>query len=333
MGLLNEFKKLFFAAESVSKSAANKATDAGKEAGQQMKNRADELFDDAREAATDFGEDVQAKAGQAWNKAKDTLDDVGDTFMERTEGVRKQAGDFTEKVGKDVLDKTAPLRGKMEHTAESVGKDILEKGGNAVERTKDLAEGIGARILGTTKQAKAKTTDYSQDTYSSAEDFAKGAADDAFTAKNDMAEQAKAKMDAADSSLDDMLEKAKDVGENLSHKVQDTFADLSAKAAAADAAEAKAKASPKIGYDNLKGSLLDGQDDFFAKAERFAQGDYHDKDTKKPAEESIGDVGDIKITRDPNYQRTPTEGTVAGFEDLDGDGNEIIDDAIIEEDE
>lgn len=342
MGLLSEFKKLFFTVESVTKSAADKAAEAGKEASGKVTNRASELFEDARDAAEDFSENLQEKAGQTWDKAKDTLEDVSDTIMDKTEGVREQISNTAEQVGKDVLDKTAPLRDKVADTAESVGgtiiqtsesvgKEIFEKGGSAIDKTKNLAENIGATILGTAGAAKQKASDFTTESFSSAEDFAKGAADSAFATKEELAAQAKAKMDAADDTMDHIIDKAKNMGESLSHKVQDGIDNLNAKAAAADAAEAQTKASPKMGYDNAKGSLLDGQDDFFAKAEKFAQGDYHGKG-KKADEESIGDIGDIKITKDPNYQRTPTEGTVAGFEDLDGDGNEIIDDAIIDED-
>lgn len=66
-------------------------------------------------------------------------------------------------------------------------------------------------------------------------------------------------------------------------------------------------------------SLLDAHDDFFKKAAAFS-GD-------KPADQS-----GVSIQMDPEYQPRPKTGTVPGFEDLDGDGNEIVDDAIIDND-
>ena len=41
----------------------------------------------------------------------------------------------------------------------------------------------------------------------------------------------------------------------------------------------------------------------------------------------------MKITKDPEYKKEEKEGTVYGFEDMDGDGDEIIDDAIIVDDD
>ena len=40
--------------------------------------------------------------------------------------------------------------------------------------------------------------------------------------------------------------------------------------------------------------------------------------------------GDLSIGENPDF-KAPKKGTVKGFEDLDGDGDELIDDAIIEE--
>ena len=72
---------------------------------------------------------------------------------------------------------------------------------------------------------------------------------------------------------------------------------------------------------NTKETLLDGKDDFFARAERYAQGDYHNEGGK-----------DMTIGTNPDHQATKRDGKAAGFEDIDGDGDEIIDDAIIDED-
>ena len=67
---------------------------------------------------------------------------------------------------------------------------------------------------------------------------------------------------------------------------------------------------------------LGGFDSFFDKAQRYADGDYHDEGGKE-----------MQIKKDPDYKPREKEGKVRGFEDLDGDGDEIIDDAIIDEDD
>ena len=41
----------------------------------------------------------------------------------------------------------------------------------------------------------------------------------------------------------------------------------------------------------------------------------------------------MKIQKNPEYKPGEKPGSVKGFEDLDGDGNEIIDDAILDTDE
>ena len=83
----------------------------------------------------------------------------------------------------------------------------------------------------------------------------------------------------------------------------------------------KAQERADKALENTKGGLLDDKDDFFSKADRFARGDYHNKGGK-----------DMQIEQDPDYQRKKNEGKAAGFEDHDGDGDEIIDDAVLDDD-
>jgi len=66
-------------------------------------------------------------------------------------------------------------------------------------------------------------------------------------------------------------------------------------------------------------SLLDDSRDFFEKADQFANGEY-----------DAAQKGKITIEQKEPVEK-PAKGPVKGFEDLDGDGDEIIDDAIIEE--
>ena len=94
-----------------------------------------------------------------------------------------------------------------------------------------------------------------------------------------------------------------------------------AKMAAEDAAN-PTDFSKKVGYEDTKGSLLEGKDDFFSKAEAFADGRYGEV-TKVPR---VTPIEDAQVESDG-----PVEITKPGFEDLDGDGNAIVDDAIIED--
>ena len=124
-------------------------------------------------------------------------------------------------------------------------------------------------------------------------------------------EQAANEVKDQDSVFERLMNKAEDLSEKLKEQTDDF----------------DVPRETKMGYDNAKGSLLDGQDDFFAKADRFARGDYHNTG-KDPADEVI-EEGNIEIRQNPDYVKPVNEGKVKGFEDLDGDSDEIIDDAII----
>ena len=80
-------------------------------------------------------------------------------------------------------------------------------------------------------------------------------------------------------------------------------------------AEYKSKAA-----DKDADSTLGGMDSFFEKAKRYAEGDYHG-------------TGKSEISRDPEHKPKKKEGQIPGFEDRDGDGDELIDDAILDDDD
>ena len=71
-------------------------------------------------------------------------------------------------------------------------------------------------------------------------------------------------------------------------------------------------------------STLEGSDDFFDKASKYASGDYQAFDPN---------ANDPKLSQDPSYEAKKSTARKPGFEDLDGDGDEVIDDAIIVEEE
>ena len=76
--------------------------------------------------------------------------------------------------------------------------------------------------------------------------------------------------------------------------------------------------------DNIKKTPgLDGFDDFFSKAARFADGDYHNKGAE--------DKPEVSIDKSKKQDRPKHTGKLTNFSDNDGDGDELIDDAIIED--
>ena len=79
--------------------------------------------------------------------------------------------------------------------------------------------------------------------------------------------------------------------------------------------------SDKIGYEELEKSTLEGKDDFFAKADRYARGDFQKE----------GAINIVDAEKTEPVEKEPFKGDIHGFDDADGDGDPLIDDAIIEE--
>ena len=131
----------------------------------------------------------------------------------------------------------------------------------------------------------------------------------------DVANTIGSKVIAASSDLSD---RATEVGAKISDKLDDTVRKAE-EWAAEEAAEPKYKdPNPELGK-----SSLEDKDDFFAKAAAFADGRY--EDVRDPFSGKPKIVGKNEVEKPINTNPLP------GFEDLDGDGNEIIDDALIEE--
>ncbi|MFM9947047.1 MAG: hypothetical protein ACKV1O_03840, partial [Saprospiraceae bacterium] len=134
----------------------------------------------------------------------------------------------------------------------------------------------------------------------------------------------------------ELYEKAKSFGENLLGKADD-LVEKAQRAAEAEANldETTAKAeqlndllnskveesTPKGGPIDTKEGLLGKHDSFFDRAQRFADGDYHNE----------GGRNTRLFTNPDDASKNKKGGKAAGFEDLDGDGNELIDDAIVED--
>lgn len=82
------------------------------------------------------------------------------------------------------------------------------------------------------------------------------------------------------------------------------------------AAEAEAAARKERNQRTAGDSLLSGMDGFFEKAKRFVEDDT------------------VRIRQDQDApKRKPSNDKVYGFEDLDGDGNPLIDDAILDDEQ
>ncbi|HMQ49026.1 MAG TPA: hypothetical protein PKA00_16165 [Saprospiraceae bacterium] len=330
MSIVNDFKKLLFGAKSVAKSGGQKVVEKGKEAGEEILEKTADLYQHTKETV----KDVSAEAG---NKVKETLEDAKsftenlveeawETGSELVDKAKKAAGEYfgpedepqqkkesplfeagfdeanqaatptaKSKLGEigDSVSKVASEAGKKaQDVTEKVGTKVIEEGSKAWEAFQETSEKVGEKIFEVTGEVGGKIMDKA----SEIGEKVKGKFDDLVEKAN--AEAAKDK-----EVLDKLAEEAKIKQEELERRIQER----SAKSNVENLAAEKEK-SPLSGFDS-----------FFDKADRFAKGDYHNEGDGKP-----------KITIDPNYQAKKNEGNIKGFEDLDGDGDDLIDDAIVE---
>lgn len=240
-----------------------------------------------------FGAESIGKS--AINKGKDLAEEAGEELLQKTSEIASDIGNKTSGLRDSILEKAQDgiesitdneaLKNITQKT-EGIGKNILETGENLVDKGKETVEQIGKSILGENNENLEK-----------AKEFTEGIGAKVLDAKDKIVQKAEDTLDDINAKIDQTLEKAK----------------------AEEAAEA---ATPQKKLNEIleenEGSLMDGKDDFFAKAEKFAQGNYDD---------SL----DGKISVDQSNIVPPEPTKAAGFDDLDGDGNEIVDDAIIDE--
>lgn len=334
MGLLNDMKKLLFGAKSVGKHTVEKAVEAGKEAGAEWKERTETLLDQAQDA----GKDIAAQAGAFAQRTAKSVEDLFDSEPEEVSSTsqkkesntqapippppgpedfehvsvppppgpdtKRGALDFStidhpdelelkplekstfEKVGGKVLDTTLEAGKKVEHAAEEIGHKVLDAGEIAAEKFKETAEQVGAKVIEKGGEFLERAKEFGSHLLHKAEEAAKKAQE----------ERAK----EGPGTLDQLIQKAKDLGEKLDEKASDKnrqFTDS---------------------LKDAKANDLNKHDDFFEKARRFADGDHH-ATSKTP-----------QITRDPNFKPADKKGKTLGFDDVDGDGDDLIDDAIVD---
>lgn len=322
MGFFSEIKKVLFGAKAVTKSAADKAADYGMEKGGDLLDSADDvlgktkdvagdvgstmlekggdLFGKAKDVAGDLTSSVSEKAGDFLSGAKETASNIGDQLAENP--MVNKAGSVAEDVGGKIISTGNDLAEKAGGVAENVGGVILDKGGDLMDKGKDLSENVGGKIIDAAGDAMDKAKDFGNSMMEKT---------------NDLIEKANA--EAAKESLDNQIDEAKSWSDKLQDHVKGE-----------DALNQK---DPKIGYDNLDKSLLDDKDDFWAKAEKYADGDYSG-DGKKATDDSndiFANTEERQKQIEESTEKEPFKGDIKGYTDNDGDGDPMIDDAIIDE--
>ncbi len=253
----------------------------------------------------ELGEELLERGSKAYTKGKDVAEDAvenaSDKFSDIVEKAKDKISDISDLVSvNETVDKAADF-------TEDVGKKVLAQGSKAASSTIEFAEKVGKKVM--------------------------DVGGDAIEKAGDVSEKVGEKMlDAKDKLMD----RAQEVSDKISDKFDETY-EKAKKLEAEEALEGDSKYADKpIDIDE---SLLEDSDDFFAKAEKYAEGNYSGKADKVKFDQETDEmtkelkVGETTISLPEGDKQKKEMAKAAGFEDLDGDGNEVVDDAIIVEDD
>lgn len=338
MGFFNEIKKVLFGAQSLGKSAANKAVETAKEAGQEIKERsgefvhkAEDFFSDALDKVEDLGAKVIDKAQDVMGTKKEPetppvastpppasppLESINDLFEEtQKQTTPPPPPPVTNPVVEDrplnfdTLDSADPATPREKTTAEKIGSKVLDTTIEAGKKVEEVAAKAGEKLLDvgssvfeTMKGVAGTVGEKVMEKGGEVWEKVKEMQGEVITRTDELYEKAKkeASSEKHQNSMDDLIQKAKEMGDKIEEKAQDkdrTFMDV---------------------MDDAKKNDLGKHDDFFDKAKRWADGD-SGAFSKEPT-----------LSKDPDFQSTKGNKT-HGFEDGDKDGNDLIDDAIIDD--
>jgi len=261
-----------------------------------------------------FGAEALTKS--AMEKGKDaaasTVENLSEEITSKTSGLKdaviEKAGDAMDTVqNTDILGKASETMNDISKTVtqkasetfeqlkeneslKNASKSLEDLAGKAGEKVGDLSETIGTTVFGENNERLDQLKDLSEDIGGKVLD-----------AKEKIVDKAKELKVDLDEKIDETIEKAKDL------EAKEAFE------------KTQRQNTPPTDHGD---SLLDDTDDFFSKAEKYADGDY-----------SVFSEGKITLDKETSITTSdvPKKNVkAAGFEDLDGDGNEIVDDAIID---
>ena len=257
MGILNDLKKLFFGAKSVSKGAAKRTVDYSKKKTEHLLDVTDDFISDKKDLIDSKFDDLKEKTSK---KGEDILDNIKTKTSEIIEDISeseayKKTVETVEKVGDKVLDTGEKFIEKSKEFIDGPGKVVAEK-------FKETSEDIGETIF-----AGGKT----------------------------------------------IIDKATEVTKNLGNKLDETIEK------AEELANNKKENDSEFAETPFDVKNTETDSDFFEKADKFASGDYSDKSEPR--------ILDSKI------ENKKEDVDIDGFADRDNDGNPLIDDAEIIEDD
>jgi ElaB/YqjD/DUF883 family membrane-anchored ribosome-binding protein len=239
---------------------------------------------------------AKGKISKSLDSAKALGADLSKTAMDK-------GGDILGKVkntAADISDKLEanPAVQKAAEVSEKVGDKVLDTGEKFMDKLGEVSEKVGGEVLDKGGKAVDKFGD-----------MAEGVGSKILAAKDDLMAKAEAEAAKSGDNMDSLTDRAKDLGQKLEDKITGKI----------DFEKDFADTPIDVGE-----SELNKHGSFWDKAEKYADGNYSMEEKKAE--------GELTIQDNPEYQAKLNEGKVKGFDDLDGDGNELIDDAIIEED-
>ena len=217
------------------------------------------------------------------------------TLEEHAKEDLQKVSEFTEKIGSEIIEKTRPAVDRLQETTEDLGKQILENSRDFTDKAASFTERVGKKIIETSDQVW-----------------------------NDLSEQS-----------EQIKKKFNQEGSDKSGSPMDSLFDDEPRRQGFNESEMPKKEpfvpkeDPFKKYENSHEtkSHLDAlketpgfgsSSSFFDKAEQFASGGFKKENNEVPKESD---------EPKPKWNQS-----VSGFEDLDGDGDPLIDDAIIDED-
>ncbi|GAA5221991.1 hypothetical protein [Membranihabitans marinus] len=348
MSILNDIKKLVFGAKSMARSAGRKLTDESDEMLEEIKNTGSKVAKDVMVGAEIIGEkasgelkkiqdkymNFHSEVEKSGNEFKTKVDaDVANAetaAQERMAALRKRAEEFREElksadnladqdiektiselnaessaIKEDLVDTAETIRQKAKNFHDEATESFQKEGKKAtsgLDRLKESTEAIGESIFGKTSDVLNAAKIHAEKMGELLEKKGEALYQSTQNYLNEKDENGMSIIDRAKASLDQI--------KNKWNKTVDDAQKM--------AEEEKNKGeyvSKDPNMENLKKSELDDKDNFWRKAEAFAAGDF----------DKVKDVSISKIETKDNRPKP----NAPGFEDQDGDGDEIIDDAII----
>ncbi len=150
MGILDDFKKLFWAQKAVAKSTVRKVGDEAKEIaedgyekvkhfGEKVADKTEEVFDDAKDFASDIFEDLKKKSN-ANTSASASSNTSSNSKSSASES------ELTNEKKESVVDKAVKVSDKAWEKAEDVGEKVWDKAEDLAGKAKEMAKKAGAKV-------------------------------------------------------------------------------------------------------------------------------------------------------------------------------------------